>query len=449
MLMIRHTVRLAAAGLAVLAAEARAHETAAALGALSLGEPPLACEALPQPSSVDRVRTSIGLVTARDDGTWALGCPSQLGDNATSIFASTRDGRLVGGIATGVLSVSTDGGCHFARVELPASDAFAYEVVGGGDELWALARQTATAWLLRIDRSGVVEVIASFAREGEGALTPDAVAPVEGSGAALLLAGARPTPRVQRLSGIAGEPPLADLTLPAGEPGLQRLAPRGVDAAGRVWLAATDSRGRWLATLDEARGELVEQVAPVESLHGPVFVGAQVIALAAGQLWSGTETLAPAAAVPWKCLQQLDDRVFACNLYELLEVVDVAAALAGGAGTVAVFATSQIGPPDNTCGRDADTATVCDRDWQHYGAENYWLDRTPAVCPDGVAIGGEGSGSEGSGAEGSGGSGSGGEGSGDPGASEPAGCAAAGARAVSAAPLLLAFALVRSRRRWR
>lgn len=363
-----------------------AHDTAAVLGVLSVGAWDDVCATETTVAPLAAVRTSIGLVTASDDGTWAYGCPSLIGANITSVFAADASGELIASIATGELHVSNDGGCTWSRVALPSADHFAYEMAGDLDAIWVLARSPAQAELLRISPDARSTSLATWMRDGETAWTPDAIHVVEDDNGVVLVAGARPTPQLALLRFDGASMTEEQRVVIAAPPiALQRLAPRGLFDSSTAILVATDENGRRVSTVDlQSDGASIDDLlGPVEILHGPVETAQGYVALADGLLYTLDDGVAAHASVPWKCLQRLGDRLFACNLYDMLEIVDIEAALRDATGTVAVFSTAQIGPPSADCGRDADEQSLCNDDWLHYGSENFFLDRTPVLCPDG------------------------------------------------------------------
>lgn len=354
---------------------------------LSVGGSDVACEGLPAPEGVSAVRTSIGLATVNDDGTFAYSCPTLLGDNPTSVLAASEDGGLIAAVSAGVLSLSADAGCTWRSVALPSGDAFAYEIAGGIGAIWALGRNSTQAWLLRIDAAGTAQIVVTWDRSGEGGWTPDALLPVSGDATdRVVVSGARPVPQLvfveQTDVGWAAQP---TVSLDGVVDGPQRIAPRAFGPDGGVWLHYTTATGRTLG-LVLPDGTALALNDAVEVLHGPVISGdaAWVVRDAMFERYSLDGTSFDTGRItPFKCLQHAGGRIFACDLYDMLEITDVEAVFDGTGGTRPVFSTAQIGPPNNACGRSADDAAICDADWTHYGAENYFLLRDPAPCPGG------------------------------------------------------------------
>jgi len=399
-----------AAGVQMIATSAWAHEAAAVLGVAQLADEPSLCDVAQGATLPSVVRTSIGFVHARPDGSYAFGCPAEYGGNPSPLTTASGSGDLLGVVSSSVLHISADDGCSFTQMDPPRSGWFAYEIASAAHGVWVLARDGEVSELHHAASAGMTLTRTwSRSADAEDGFTPDAVHEARSADGSIVLvvSGARPSPAIW----IARGPSLDALTwetypTPSGVEGLQRLSVRWVDSGdGGFWVQATLPGGRelWYGAVD-AHGDLMWSTGGPAgtSVHGPVpwadgwlatFDGvAHVLSAAelaeASGLPQGALPWAESAPVSWTCLTAMQHRVFACRQSALYELVPQHTEGGSSSGLASwdqrvVFRTSQIGPPDARCGRDDQRAQACLNDWVHFGGENRFLDREAETCPDG------------------------------------------------------------------
>jgi len=365
--------------IAVVPRTAGAHDLAATLGVVDATPSVAVCDVASNDLAPRVIRTSIGPVYQLDDGGWGFGCPALHGDGATGPVVQLDDGTLVS-VSNSRVWRSTNDGCAWDEVALPGDRWFAYDLVAGEGAALVLARDTSEAGVFAVTATGGLDPRFTSVRDVEAdpaALTPDGAA---STASGLLVAGARPVADT-RLITDAGA---ISLGAPDAGSELQRLSLREVDAAG-AWAIATTDAGRQLARLDgfDAGGVWSLEGPVVRSVHGPVSAGGVTWAVLDGVVHRrDAGTWSPALDGDFTCIAARDDVVWLCDLYQLL-ALRADALDAGDDAGIPVFSFAQLDARPDRCPWDEDTTAQCANEWVHYGAENGFVGRDPAVCPDG------------------------------------------------------------------
>lgn len=371
------------ATLALLAALAPApglaHDLASVLGVVDAAPAVAVCD-VPDATLAPRVvRTSIGPVYQVDDGGWGFGCPVLHGDGATGPVHQLDDGTIVS-VSTSRIWRSNDDGCTWSEVPLPGDRWFAYDLVDGGDVALALARDTSTSAIFAVGPTD--ELTPLFTSPRDPAVDPDALTP-DGAAAhpeGLLVAGARPVADVR----LVADGAVRRFGVPQTPTEIQRLSVRAVDTAS-AWFLATTDEGRQLARLNlsASEGAWTLEGPVATSIHGPTVAGGVTWAVFDGVLHRRDgEAWVEALAGDFTCVAARGDVVWLCDLYQLL-AVPASSLVDGTADPVPVFSFAQLDARPDRCAWDDATGQQCANDWVHYGAENGFVGREPAVCPDG------------------------------------------------------------------
>lgn len=381
-------------GLLVLlgVSSADAHETAAALGVLVPSDEALACgeEFGTRPAIM---RTSIGPMFLTPQGTYGLDCPSLHAEDATPDVVATPDGALLATMRRGQVWFSDDLGCGYEALPLPDESYFAYAIDASADTVWVLVRNSEEA-MVRVARPGQWEEVGSWTRaeDSDDAFTPDTVAAARvGDEIWVVVAGARPEPALWLGRGDESTFEWTNVLSRDAFDEPQRLSVQSLDPQGTIWLHITDDTGRAPARVRISLAESGEPIANLEltdvvgeSISGPIDAFDAWWLLRDGELLRSDDGLffETVAQTDWKCLERVGERVYACDLYQMLELVEAPTGLSDPDDhTRAVFSMWQADEPSGRCDWDTETAEVCIRDWVHYGSENYFLDRDASECP--------------------------------------------------------------------
>lgn len=336
------------------------------------------------------VRTSRGPAFHQGDGSYVYGCPGKLGGTPDAKVVVDPGSVELMVLVDGAILRSVDGGCSTTTVLLP-DDMVAVDLMHWRNTFYALVADDLDrplGALLRWDEDRFVE---AWAWDEDQRFLPSSMAP---SGSDVLWVVSQPPeparPRLRRLSflgGIQG----ADVNvepLPEDQDGIT-IEPV-IGDGDEMWfrVARSNQRWTWHAQVVDGEENLVILVKDTGErnrlLLGPVEQGGTWYSVQDNELFtsdpfSGTWT-ATGKTVPWTCLHQLGDNVFAC------QVDTVGRALNLGRAEPffgPVFALTQIGPPDPGC---ADP--TCDGLYEDL-LTDAGLDpeRTePAVCPDGTTL---------------------------------------------------------------
>lgn len=361
--------------------KAAAHDAAAVLDVLAADAAPYVCEAGRDGHRPLLLRTSIGLARALDDGRYEHMCPSSYQNATAAGVAASSDGVTLATAAVQGAWVSNDSGCTFASLALPDAGLFAYDAAVAGATPVFLARDTTRAVVFAAE-SEVLRQITAFEREGDDGFTPDSIAAMPD--ARLLVVGARPSPAIWLL-GLTSEG-ATEVRFDEAPTTLQRLSVRLTRDDG-AWLMLTTERGRSFAYLDlsDFSPSIGPATEPAMIVHGPVVLDGVDYAVVDEQLVTldrATGVATPIATVDWTCLDQLGEHAYACQLYELLELVAIDEL---GFEARTVFTVTQLSGPSDFCAahRDDAQAAACEQDWIHLGGENNLITRGGASCPDG------------------------------------------------------------------
>ncbi len=361
-------------------------------GALAHGPAPVALEALSlsgdaaeglirdDPGLPDVVRTNIGLAIARPDGAYHYGCPVQWGGVELAFAAATPDRSGIIALGGGRAYASVDGGCSFSELAWPDQAGDATNVERVGERFFITARDGTTGSVVQW-QPGTAPVIAFRLGFAPDSLTTWSRS--DATGAGLLVAGARPAATIESFAVVVDSGTdattlhrvwSANLTVT----GAQQLTLPNAPQDDAAWVVVTTDEGRGLWRRNAIGGGWSRKLGGLGSVHGPVALDEALLGLWDGKLWTHPGTAAgswsPGPEVDWTCLQQLGDRVYACSLQQLSEV------LAADGSSRPVFRLAQLAGPREGCPKDA--PTLCIGDWFHFGGESQLVDATPATYPD-------------------------------------------------------------------
>lgn len=327
--------------LALLVSHARAHGPAPAvlevLRVDSEGRPTL-------------MRTSVGLVESRGDGTYGYLCPSLWGGNELARSFALADGSVVV-IDAGSLWRSDGTRTRFVRDETLELTFAVRDVATDGERLFVLARERMG------DGSGLGRS-ALFALGDPPTFVDDHPTDLAlFDGAPLAVA---PTPSTCDLDGCTA------LDFDA----VDLLSVRAVDTDALHLLATTDVR----RLLHVARDGGEVHVGPSgERVLGPVRLGARLVVIvdAIAYELDGTTWRALDGRHAWTTLDEVEGHVLASTLEGVFRLDGSLDA------STLVFRFVQLGGP-----RDEHEAT-CTLDWAHFGGESGWVGTRPADAPEG------------------------------------------------------------------
>ncbi|MEZ4251520.1 MAG: hypothetical protein R3B99_25180 [Polyangiales bacterium] len=303
------------------------------------------------------MRTSVGLVEARDDGTYGYLCPSLWSGNELARAWAMPDGR-VAVVDSGALYLADASREAFVRDDA-LEEAFAVrDVATDGARFFLLAIERTSEGL---DRSAI------FAHGETPAFVegrPTDLAYVADSFLADSLLGgplaASPTPALCEPSGCLGL---------AHDP-IDRLVIRHADEDA-LWLVATTfDRAVWRVD----RSSRAIEVGPAgEAVLGPLPLGGELVVLVDGVAYArvGDTWEAREGTHGWTSLDAVDGHVFASSLdgvFRLDGALDAAEL---------VFRFTQLDGPR------ASHEDLCGSDWVHFGGESGWVGTRAARTPQG------------------------------------------------------------------
>lgn len=340
-----------------------------------------ACPSIPDATVPLLVRTSVGLMASRGDGTYAFGCPDLWGGGDPQL-ATTVDGSEIWYVANGKVLSSKNGGCTLDPVGLPQGLG-AVDLIFWRDAFWVLAVASdgsSAGALLKWDGAAFLSLVTWTD------FRP--VSMMSAPGNILWVTSIDPRARVRRLDltgGISGDVALGEL--PDSIENLVRFEPTAADddeawftleLAGKQWTwhaetVVGDNGPIVLWTAMEARKRLI---------LGPVKVQDSWLAVIDNVLnksdqltghWTPTTI-----QLPWTCLGQQGDRVLACTVNTIMQVDSYEDD--GTPNTTDVFSFAQVAEPDASCSN-----ATCDHSFTDFLTGAELLDRPDvAVCPDGT-----------------------------------------------------------------
>jgi hypothetical protein len=217
------------------------------------------------------------------------------------------------------------------------------------------------------------DVVATVADDGAEACVLDAI--LGASDGSLVGACAAPRPALF-LPGTSA--PVRPFVLPFA---VARLVPRVVTTE-TITLLAVASKGSFLVDLSRAETDAAPRIAgPFATVLGPARLGDAMLAVVDGHLWRQREaTWTKGAAVPYTCLSQVGDAVFACSLGSTVRLERSGDAIVEAE---AVFSLAMLGEPTDMCAAGSGEPAACRGEWGHFGAEAGLLSTSPATSPTG------------------------------------------------------------------
>lgn len=340
------------------------------------------CATLPDGVGPLLVRTSVGVMVSRGDGTYGFGCPDAWGGGDTQV-ATNVDGSEIWYVASGKALASRNGGCTLEPVGLPAGLG-AIDVIYWRDAFWVLAVASDGSdggALLKWDGTAFLSLV-TWATD----FRPAAMLPAPGD--VLWVTSIAPRARARRLDltgGIGGDVSLPDL--PASLDNLIRFEPTAADDD-EAWFVLEQAGKQWTWHAEYILGDAGEFVLWNEMAErkrlvlGPVKVDDSWLSVIDNVLnksdqltglWTPTTV-----QLPWTCLGQQGDRVLACTVDTVLSVDSYEAD--GTPNTTDVFSFKQVAAPDAACSN-----ATCDREYDDFLSAADLLDRPDvAICPDGT-----------------------------------------------------------------
>lgn len=296
------------------------------------------------------MRTSVGLVESRGDGTYGYLCPSLWGGNELARSFALADGSVVV-IDAGSLWRSDGTRTRFVRDETLELAFAVRDVATDGERLFVLARE-------RMGDGGGLGRSALFALGDAPTFLddhPTDLALVDGAPLAVT-----PTPSTCDLDGCT----VLDFDA------VDLLSVRAVDTDALHLLATTDVR----RLLHVARDGGEVHVGPSgERVLGPVHLGERLVVIVDGIAYEldGTAWRALDGMYAWTTLDEVEGHVLASTLEGVFHLDGSLDA------STLVFRFVQLGGP-----REEHEAT-CTLDWAHFGGESGWVGTTPADAPEG------------------------------------------------------------------
>lgn len=352
------------------------------------------------PSHVPGVlRTNVGAAFHQGDGTYAWGCPALWADDLDADLAASPDGAEVMAVtSTGEVYRSGNGGCTTAALELPEGqiavdvawwrNQFYVLTATSGDDVGGKVMYWNGEQLAALVEWSDFEPFAMLPAGGE-TLWVTSVVRVD-SGTGQVRRGAR-LRRITLQGGLAGfaedvEP------LPEDILDIERLEPRAADPD-EAWFVLTRGQQQWtwhatvvegsVATVPVITDQYADAPRP-RFVFGPVKAEGVWVAVIDNQiqtsaqlsrLWVDTDL-----DVPWSCLVQTGERVFACTPRGLLAVTDFVGE--GEPTTVEAFTFRQVDADFGSCGVEGcDTLFASVRSRAEIPA-----DTEVASCPDGRTL---------------------------------------------------------------
>lgn len=340
-----------------------------------------ACPTVPDATVPLLVRTSVGLMASRGDGTYAFGCPDLWGGGDPKV-ATNVDATEIWYAANGKLLSSTNGGCTLDTVALPEGQG-AVDVIYWRDAFWALTVATdgsSAGALLKWDGKAFLALVTW------DDFRPTAMLAAPGN--ILWVTSVDPRARVRRLDftgGISGDSPLGDL--PDAIENLVRFEPTAADDD-EAWFTLELAGKQWTwhaETVVGDNGPIVIWTQMPERKRlvlGPVKVGDSWLASIDNVLNKSDELTGvwtpTSIQLPWTCLGQQGDTVLACTVDNILQVDSYEDD--GTPNTTPVFSFAQVAEPDAACSN-----ATCDRAFTDFLTDADLLARPDvAVCPDGT-----------------------------------------------------------------
>lgn len=294
------------------------------------------------------MRTSVGLVESRGDGTYGYLCPSLWGGNELARSFALADGSVVV-IDAGSLWRSDGTRTRFVRDETLELAFAVRDVATDGDRLFVLARERLGSGLGRSALFALGDA-PTFVDDH-----PTDLALVDGAPLAFT-----PTPSACDFGGCTA------LDFDA----VDLLALRAVDVDALHLLATTDVRR--LLHVERDGGE-VHAGPSGERVLGPVRLGERRVAIVDSIAYEldGTTWRALDGTHPWTTLDEVEGHVLASTLEGVFHLDGSLDA------STLVFRFVQLGGP-----REEHEAT-CTLDWAHFGGESGWVGTRPADAPEG------------------------------------------------------------------
>ncbi len=339
------------------------------------------CPTIPDGTIPLLVRTSVGLMASRGDGTYAFGCPDLWGGGDPKV-ATNVDATEIWYVANGKALSSLNGGCTLEPVGLPEGLG-AVDVIFWRDAFWVLAAAsdgTSGGALLKWDGSAFLALVSWTD------FRPNAMLSAPGN--VLWVTSLDPRARVRRLDltgGVSGDSSLGDL--PDAIENLIRFEPTAADED-EAWFVLEQAGKQWTwhaETVVGDNGPIVIWTAMPDHKRlvlGPVKVGDSWLASIDNVLqksdeltgvWTPTDI-----TLPWTCLGQQGDRVLACTVDKIVQVDSYEED--GTPNTTDVFSFAQVAEPDSVC-----SSATCDRAFTDFLTASDLLARPDvAVCPDGT-----------------------------------------------------------------
>ncbi len=300
------------------------------------GSAPAVLSVLSDDEAASRIRLTVGLAEATNDG-WRWVCPASWGGPETPVVANTAAGMLVFGdegivrVNEGVGVFIEDGGdLNSSTVRAAASD---------GETVFVVAR---------IDDDDLL-----LSTSGEA---PTVVAQLQGSWQSLDVREGSPVlsaVRDGRLLVSELRPQGTGLSEQAYELGLSEGATASLRVRGAQTFVVVNADG------DYRLFELVESVATEvfassSLIHGPMPIGDSLLAVSDGALWElGENSRVLDDRVRYTCASWSPSGAFACSQTALFRVYE------GGAATIATFQHADLRPPLESTGS-------CQGEWLDY-----------------------------------------------------------------------------------
>jgi hypothetical protein len=344
------------------------------------------------------LRTNVGAAFHRGDGTYAWGCPSLWADDLDADLAATPDrGQVLAVTSAGEAYLSANGGCTTTPIGLPEGqlavdvawwrNQFFVLTATEGDDVGGKVMYWNGEQLAPLLEWSDFEPYAMLPAGGETLWVTSVIRVDAGTGD--LRRGAR-IRRVTLQGGLSGfdrdvEP------LPGEFLDVERVEPRAADAD-EAWFVLVRGQQQWTwhATVVEGDATTVPVLTePVQDprprfVFGPVKTEGAWVAVMDNEIHTSSQLsrawVAAGVEVPWSCLVQTGERVFACTPRALLAVTGFEGR--GEPATVEVFTFRQVEADFGSCDGEGCEALFTDvrRRAQIPG------DAEVASCPDGRTL---------------------------------------------------------------
>lgn len=345
------------------------------------------------------IRTNVGAAFHQGDGTYAYGCPAAWDGDGEALLAASPDGGEIYAVTRdGRAFRSANGGCSATMIALPEGQ-IAVDVAWWRNQPYFL---TATAGdelggaVLYFTGEGLTELISwddgfepsRMLPAGGDVLWVTSIRRTDGGGA-----GVRNGARIRRLTlagGLGGFD--ADVEpLPEDIFDITAFEPRAADAD-EAWFVLTKGNTQWTWHAQVVEGSV--NTVPILTdtyagkpkprvVAGPVKFDGLWVAAIDNQLHRSAQRsrlwVAEDSEVPWTCLRQTGERVFACTPRALLAVTEI---VEGGIVTTSeVFTFAQLGPAVAGCGDPS-----CDTRYAELRQRAEVDPEVVASCPDGRTL---------------------------------------------------------------